>query len=52
MFTPPESKGVVQVCDGEGVPGVASQCARLESVYVMGDVGDDHFYDLVRDAAG
>ena len=49
---PFESKGMVKVRNRDCVPGAASQRTRLESVKVAGEVGDDHFHDFVRDAAG
>ena len=42
-----ESKGMVEVWEGSNVPGAASQCECLESGEVIGDVGDDHFHDVV-----
>ena len=43
---------MVKVRDGGDVPGTAGQRKRLESAEVAGDVGDDHFYDLVWEGAG
>jgi len=48
-FVLPESEGVVEVWDGDNVPGAASKRERLESVQVVGDVGDDHFRDFIRE---
>jgi hypothetical protein len=51
----PENEGIVKVRDRGGVPGAASQRTRFEGVEVaggVGDVGDDHFHDLVWEAAG
>ena len=47
-----ESKGMMEVWDRDDVPGAASQRTRLESAEVMDKVGDDHFHDFIRNAAG
>ena len=43
---------MVKMCDCDNVPGTASQRTRLESVKVVGEVGDNHFHDFIREAGG
>lgn len=51
----PEDEGVVEVWDRGEVPGAAGQRTRFECVEVagsVGDVGDDHFRDVIWEGAG
>lgn len=45
-------KVVMEVRDGSDVPGVASQGAREKTVYVVDQIGDDHFDDFLGEAGG
>ena len=46
------SEGVVEVRNGNGVPGVAGQGAREEAVPVVYEVGDNHLSNLVGKPGG
>ena len=52
----PKSNGVPKVREREDVPGAASQRTCLEGAEVeggvAGEVGEDHFYNVIRDATG
>jgi hypothetical protein len=51
----PEDEGVVEVWDRGEVPGATGQRTRFECVEVagsVGDVGDDHFRDVIWEGAG
>lgn len=52
VFVPSEGDGMVEVWDRDEVPGIASQRTRLESATVEDEMGDDHFYDFVRERDG
>ena len=47
--SPRESNDTVKVRDRNGIPGMASQRTCLESTAVVGEMGDDHFHDIVRE---
>jgi len=50
--TPPKNKGMLDMRDRDNIPGPAGQRTPLERTDVVSEVGDDHFHDFIRDAAG
>ena len=42
-----ESECAVEVGGRSGVPGTGNQRTRFESAKVAGEVGDDHFQDVI-----
>ena len=45
-------EGVMEMGNGDNVPGVTGHSACVKTVHIVGEVGDDHFNDLLGKPVG
>ena len=49
---PPEDEGVVNVWEGDNVPGITRQRASFERWDIVDEMNNDHFHKFVRKGDG